>query len=179
MDCYEKFEFIKGERNVDIPVSFSLVYNNFTRELIHEYKFYGRNYYYKIFVEILANRFKDSIYDVDTIIAIPMTGREKAKRGFDQIEIIAKELALALGISYLEGALKKTKETKRQVSLGYQERLENLEDSFELVKDISTKKILLIDDIITTGATINEVNKALIKGEPQSVQGLTITSARL
>jgi len=178
-DCYDKFEFINGKRDVDIPVSFPLVYNNFLRKVFHQYKFNGRNYYYKIFVEILVNSFKDSSNDVDTIVAIPMSGREKAKRGFDQIEILVKEVAKSFDVFFLEGALKKVKETKRQTGLDYKERSENLKGCFELSKDISARKILLIDDIITTGATINEAYRALSVGQPISIQGLTITSARI
>ena len=87
-----------------------------------------------------------------------MHTKRKRKRGYNQAEIIAKHLGKALGIKVDSKAVVRVKETTHQKTLNDQERRENLKQAFCVTKDLSEfKNLLIVDDIYTTGSTINEI----------------------
>lgn len=182
-ECMSKFEFVDGKRKTDggLEVHFPLVYNRFFRKVFNDYKFNNRIYYYKFFADFLYNSYKETKTVADSIVCVPMDSISTSKRGFNQGELLAERLSELTGVEYLKDAVLKVRKTKKQSSLDYSERLKNPIDSYIFNKDfqIDGKKILLIDDIITTGATINEVYKILTAMNPESVVGLTLTSAKL
>jgi ComF family protein len=98
----------------------------------------------------------------DMLIPVPMFRSDKRKRGYNQSELIAKELGKRLGIPVCN-AVEKTVQTRSQKELGYKERLVNLKGAFA-VKDaglVSGKTVVIIDDICTTGSTLAEISKIL------------------
>jgi len=115
---------------------------------------------------------------VNLITAIPLHPDRKNKRGFNQAEIIAKELARLSDTPYGE-TLTRTINNKNQASIkDKEERLRNLENIFQIAPKYKTKtlpsKILIIDDVTTTGATLNECAKVLKKHGVKEVIGLVI-----
>lgn len=109
------------------------------------------------------------------LIPIPMHIKKKRKRGFNQSEEIAKLISETTGIK-LSTTLIKIKETKPQMELNRKERLENIKNCFTIIdkKEIENKTILLLDDVYTTGTTMDECAKILKENGTKEVWGITI-----
>ncbi len=99
--------------------------------------------------------------EIDAVTAVPMGRLEQFKRGFNQSEVIAKHIARALGLEYIK-LLYKCKENRVQHTLNRAQRFDNVKGVFSAKDTKGIKTVLLVDDIITTGATLNECTKALM-----------------
>jgi competence protein ComFC len=112
---------------------------------------------------------------IDMISAIPLSSSRKSERGFNQAEILAKPIARTLNLPYSEKSVYRDKHTSSQVGLSVKERQHNMKDAFkadpQIVKD---KSLLLIDDVATTGATMDACAKALLEAGCRQVFGLTL-----
>ena len=153
-------------------------YKELIRKLIIQYKFNNKSYLYKTFCEfIVKNKIAfDFIKSYDIIIPVPMHNRKKALRGYNQSELIAKELAKTAKIKIFTDVLIKTKNNKVQSSLNKQDRKNNVKDVYKLVKKekIYNKKVLIFDDIYTTGATIEACKKEILTANVKSIGILTL-----
>jgi ComF family protein len=98
----------------------------------------------------------------DLVVAMPMHWRKRWERGFNQAELLARPIARFYGVKLSRG-LRRSRYTKPQASLGQQERLANLENSFSIRNPaaLAGKRVLLIDDVFTTGATLRAATAAL------------------
>lgn len=101
---------------------------------------------------------------IDCLVPVPLYYKKKKRRGYNQSELLAMELSRNLGIEMC-CVLDRVRDTKVQSNLKPKERMENVKGAFRLREDIDIqgKKILLVDDIYTTGSTINECSKVLKK----------------
>lgn len=155
-----------------------LKYEGIVRNKIIEYKFKEKAYLYKTLEKIILNDEKiySFIEKYDIIIPIPLHRKRKGERGYNQTELIAKELAKDLNLSLESKILKKIRDTKKQSTLTKKERIKNVENAFVLTNTakLKNKKILLFDDIYTTGSTLNECSKLLRKAEVKEISILTI-----
>jgi len=185
-ECKGNLDFVNKEVSIDSPyikfVYFSLLYNRFVREMMKEYKFNGKNYLYKPFAEMMVKTIYEKGIDknIDLIAYIPTHRRKKALRGYNQAELLARHISETLNIPLLKDNLIKIKWTNDQSHLDKIGRLKNLEDSFCIKEpnEIYNKKILLIDDVITTGTTMIECSKVLINNKAKKVIGLALTSSK-
>lgn len=183
-DCRSNLEYLNREitlKNFYVDkIIYSLFYNRFIKEKIYAYKYYDENYMYKALGEILLKTIKEkSLEDtIDIITYVPLHRRRKALRGYDQSELISKYISKKLQIPFSKGNLIRTKYTKSQTQLNKNERIRNLEKAFRIKdnREFLNKEILLIDDIITTGTTINECSKVLKESGSKRIIGLAITS---
>ena len=126
----------------------------------------------------MSERFEKQIrkWGVQTIIPIPMDRRKKRKRGYNQAEILAQELGRMTGIPVETRLLRKRKASVPQKRLSRSGRARNLEHSFEVERKTTLpERVLLVDDIYTTGNTVNEASKALKKAGVDMVFFLTIS----
>jgi ComF family protein len=111
------------------------------------------------------------------LIPIPMHWHKKNIRGFNQTEIIGEKLAKMIGWKYISNLLLKKSKSLPQVGLKSEVRRENLSGVFEInpeIKISKTSKILLFDDVLTTGSTIIEATKVLKSSGFNNITGLTI-----
>ena len=108
------------------------------------------------------------------IIPVPLSQKRLKWRGFNQAEEIAKNLSMYLQIPLFNNILTKNKETFFQSRLSKEERENNLISSFSCNKQIKNEKVLLVDDIYTTGSTMEECAKTLKKAGAIKVIGITI-----
>lgn len=118
---------------------------------------------------------KDEFSEADVIIPVPLHKKDKRRRGYNQSFLLAKKLSKALGIPAEKDALQKVKHTKKQHKLSYSERISNVEKAFA-VGDKSAvlgKKVILVDDVFTTGSTMKNCAEALKSAGASRVLGLT------
>ncbi|NIO48000.1 MAG: hypothetical protein GTN73_00965 [Candidatus Aminicenantes bacterium] len=118
-------------------------------------------------------------WKVDVVVPVPLHPKRKKKRGFNQAQIIAEELARIKGIELQDGLLVKTRNVPPQTSLRIEERVRNVTGVFGVVKGekIRGKVVLLVDDVYTTGSTIRECSSALRNAGVKEVKALTVAQA--
>lgn len=119
------------------------------------------------------------IQEIDFIIPVPLSDKKLYQRGYNQSEKIAEGLSEILKIPYLPDALVRHKHTQSQASLALKERIENVKDAFSLKCPEKLKgcHVLLLDDVMTTGSTLESCIQTLQKAESISVSVLTMAYA--
>ena len=145
--------------------------------LIMQLKYFDKQYLAEVFSNSLANLYWKNYFNADYICYVPMTEKAKRKRGFNQGELIAKALSIKINIPVKE-VLIKFRETPRQAKLTREQRLKNLKGCFKAQpkKEIIGKTILLVDDVMTTGATSETVAEVLKRKGANAVYLLTVAS---
>jgi ComF family protein len=148
---------------------------------IHALK-YDKKFPVGIFLgKILAAEFKlNKInWNFDLIIPIPLHQLKKAERGYNQAYYIAKGVGSNLKVKVSDRAVKRIKYTESQTTMNLNEREENISGAFKIKnqKTISGKNILLLDDVITTGATISECGKMLLESGANKIYAASIAIA--
>jgi len=128
-----------------------------------------------ILADFFVNRELSDYFIGAAVIPVPMRRKKLRTRGFNQAELIASEFAKRTGIQYLP-VLEKIKDTESQVELERFERLENMKGAFiaRPMPSLGERKIILVDDVATTGATLNECAKALRVNQPAEIWGLVV-----
>ncbi|MDP2777980.1 MAG: ComF family protein [Anaerolineales bacterium] len=120
---------------------------------------------------------KDLNWQIDLIVPIPL-GRQRFKeRGYNQVGMIAKPLALALNLRYAPNELLRRKETRSQVGLTKVERKANVQNAFQAGVGVIGKSILVMDDVSTTGSTLSSGAEALYSSGAKDVYALTVARA--
>ncbi len=110
---------------------------------------------------------------IDAIVPVPLHKKRYAERGFNQAEKIAEVLSVSTGIPVLRGAVRQ-RETIQQATLSKQEREKNVDAAFLGLPAVAGKRILLVDDVFTTGSTMQECAKALRKAGAIDVEGFSL-----
>lgn len=142
-------------------VHFSMYYNDYFRDMIYELKYKRKKYVATAIYSIIRSQveFVVKSQKVEYIICVPTSKERIRDRGFDQVELIFEKF------NYPFLKIKKIKNTKKmsKLSKSYQKNL-NILQSFDVKNlNLSNKTVLIVDDIITTGATVNEIKKCLEK----------------
>lgn len=164
--CHECAEIIprygqtsKTEGRITVSV---LPYEKHIRRAMSKFKFRNKKYYGYTFGEVLYTRIRDAEWydDIDCITCVPMKGR---KRLYNQSAVIAGHVAKSMNIPFAENALVKIKDNPPFYKLGRNERLKLIKGAFDIGDDLSFvgKRVLLIDDIYTTGVTVGECRRVL------------------
>lgn len=151
------------------------LYTGKMRETIHAVKYQNKREYLEYFAKEMAESLKKEIvnWKPEIIMPIPMHASSKSVRGYNQAEILAVYLGRELGIPVERKALKKVRKTANQKELDHRSRRTNLKDAFEVhlphgQKQI-WKKVLLVDDVYTTGSTLDEAARMLRKSGVRDV----------
>ena len=148
-------------------------YEGQIRKLILDYKFNEKSYIYLTFVNFLLKDKKifKNIQNYDTIIPVPISRKRQKTRGYNQSLLIAKEISKQAKLDLVNNCLIKTKNIIEQSKLTKEEREKNIQNVYKLENKqlIKNKKILLNDDIYTTGSTVNECSKILKQGNPNKI----------
>lgn len=145
---------------------------------IYQFKYHNRRYYGLYYADELYRCHEETIrqWGIDVIIPVPLHRKRKRKRGYNQAEIVARQLGKRMGILVDTRAVVRSKYTTAQKELSHSERKQNVRDAFEVVRmKEKVKNILIIDDIYTTGSTINELSRILRKKGDFRVFFLTIS----
>lgn len=153
-------------------------YEGFIRKLLLDYKFRDKAYLYKTIVKIILKQ--ENLFEIlksyDTIIPIPISKKRRKDRGYNQSELIAKEIADIINLEYKNNCLVKIKNIIEQSKLNKEQRILNIRDAYVLQNgsELKNKKIILFDDIYTTGSTANECSRLLKNANPKGICVLTI-----
>ncbi len=157
--------------------------NNIAKKLIRQFKYppYLKDLS-KTIASILLEHFilcqknKDIFWENSVLVAVPLHKKKIKTRGYNQSEELAKELSVVLKVPVLLDVLIKTKQTKPQMELSKEDRHKNLSDSFATAnaEKIKNKKVFLVDDVYTTGSTMEECAKVLRKAGAKQVWGIAI-----
>ncbi len=140
-------------------------YESLVRKLILRYKFSSQAYLNHFFAQMIAKNVENRklLQQYDIIIPVPMHQKKMQKRGYNQTELVTNELSRILKIPAKNDILLKVFNTVTQSKLGGKARQSNIQHAFFVKKDIEVegKKIILLDDIYTTGATSQECSRVL------------------
>ena len=156
----------------------ALKYENAVREKIIKYKFNEKSYLYKTFAKIIIKNKKIyrflKLYDI--IISVPMHKHKKSVRGYNQSELIAREIAKQMELKFEKDILVKQRKTEVQSTLTKTQRIKNVKGVFFITDftKVRGKKVILVDDIYTTGSTVNECSKVLKRAGAKEICVVTI-----
>lgn len=149
--------------------------------LIHTLKYDGKLYVGKFLGQLIAVELKEKLqsWNCDIIIPVPLHPVKRAERGYNQSDFIAKGISSILKIPVSTKILKRKRFTQSQTTMTLTERKENIEGAFSLRNGVSVtgKKIILLDDVITTGATISECGRVLLNAGAEKVFALSAAIA--
>ena len=154
-----------------------------TKKIIHQFKYqpYIKNLAKNLadlLIEhfVLAKNNTEEIWVNSILIPVPLEKKKLKSRGYNQAEELAKKLSEILKIPLISNNLIKIKRTQPQIKLSSKEREENLKNAFlvEKAAEIKNKKIFLVDDVYTTGSTMEECSKVLKDAGVRQVWGIAI-----
>lgn len=157
------------------------LYDGVLKELIHEFKYNGKDYLgrslSRLMIEFIKE-FKVPLDYVDLIVPVPLHKARLREREFNQAQVLSKHVAGEFNKKMLEDALTRNRYTKTQTELEQNLRLLNVQDSFSAARsqDIKGANILLVDDVLTTGATSSEAAYTLKKCGANIVFVLTLAN---
>ena len=142
--------------------SAAVVYNEKARKIVYDLKYAGKGYLAKNVAAIMRGSV-ENLGDHDIMIPVPMHKDKQKTRGFCQTTLICERLSEDTGIPLVKGKLVRARNTKPMSGLEPLERKKNIRDAFSVTGagEISGKRILLIDDLLTTGSTADECSRIL------------------
>jgi ComF family protein len=156
-------------------------YTGTIKKLIHEFKYSGKDYLGYPLGKLMHTFIQDyqlPIKHLDLIIPIPLHKSRQREREFNQAGILSREIAREFNKKVLTDVLLRIKPTKTQTELTFQERCQNVKESFSVIKPelVKDTNLLLIDDVLTTGATSSEAARCLKEAGARKVLLLTLAS---
>jgi ComF family protein len=148
------------------------------RQALHRLKYYRDIALGEVLARDLVSYLKELDWSIDLVSPVPLGVARLAERGYNQAALLARPLALAAGLAYRPRALWKVRDTPTQVGLSLEKRRSNVVNAFCAKREIvSLKNVLVIDDVTTSGATMNACALALLTAGAAQVYGLTLARA--
>jgi len=165
----------------ELPFAFQrarspFVYHGNVRDAIRALKYQNAQYVAQALAHYMANCYLAEGFDCDLMIPVPLHPKREQERGYNQAELLALPLAQMLGLPLVTDVLFRKHETPSQTQLNRKEREGNLKSAFRANKKskILGKTVLLIDDVFTTGATMDACSDVLVKAGAKRVFCLTV-----
>ncbi len=145
------------------------------QDAMYRFKFKRLASYSDFFAWEMVKAVKSAYYDkdIDGIVYVPMHTFKKLRRGFNQSELLAKKLSSLLGIALYKDVLSVKYRSKKQHKMLLKDRFKNVKGMYSFNKTVTGKNILLVDDIKTTGATIDECSKQLLLAGADNIYCVT------
>lgn len=157
------------------------IYDDHCSHLIKAFKYESRPELGKMLGQLLGMQLETFPHarKIDAICAIPIDPRKEAQRGFNQTEVLAEQVARVLGLPYQSDRLLLTRRNRDQIGLSVEQRYQNVRGIFKLADaaEFKGKNVLLVDDVTTSGATLNSAAVALLSAGAGSVAAATVAMA--
>jgi competence protein ComFC len=175
-NCFElNLEFTSARAGVQ--------YAGLVKEVIHRFK-YGRNEWFEPFLaELLIEAAVPELRfeSVDLIVPIPLHPRKRRGRGFNQAERIGARLAQASGVAFDVKMMERVRDTNSQAGLDRDDRIENVKNAFKYIgaERLKGQRVLLVDDVLTTGLTASSCAKELLRNGAREVRVWTVARGGL
>ena len=173
-DCQKQQHYFKMNRSV-------MVYDAGVKKMLYELKYNHRKEVAAFLGKEMARELKDYIWGlkIQGIVPIPLHGSKKRERGYNQAELIAAAMGKETGIRVYGNYLIRSEDTRPQKELNDMERKNNVKNAFHMGQnEVQLKRIMLVDDIYTTGATLDAATRALQKKGEVEVYGVTTCIGR-
>ncbi len=153
-------------------------FDDYYQKLIHRFKYDKKIPLGKRLAQSLAKVVAqdEDFVNCDLVIPVPLHRARHRERGFNQSEVLAEGVSQAINVSLAKEILKRKKRTKDQTYLNVQQRTENVRDAFVVTQPerINNRKVILVDDVITTGATLNECARMLRQAGAKEIFAVTL-----
>ena len=148
------------------------------RRAVHALKYEGARVLSAPLGKLLASSWRDRAIPVDLVIPVPLHRQRLRQRGYNQSLLLAQDLAQRLDLPLSHNSLIRARNTPSQVGLSRHERWDNVRGAFRTIsQEPAGARVLLIDDVMTTGATLRACSLSLEKGGAEEVVCLTLTRA--
>lgn len=144
---------------------------------LYRFKYGGRAEYAAYYAQAACERWEDKIKETgaEALVPVPLHASRRRKRGYNQAEELARELSVRTGIPVRTDLVKRAKKTKPLKMLNVSERQNNLKKAFLFTQnDVKLKAIIIVDDIYTTGTTLDAVSDVCHKAGISRIYGLTV-----
>jgi len=183
-ECYKELKFSNNrkttyKRNQGVyydGIFGTFEYDGKIKELIRKYKYQHKAYLFRTFSKLMFKTLRDDKIDGDIILSVPLHRQREWQRGYNQAHLLAKEISKMTNIEYDKKILRRVKITNCLALCNKKQRRSIIKGAFLIntPQKIKNKKVILIDDVFTTGATINECSKVLKQNGAKKVIGLVI-----
>ena len=145
------------------------------KELVYSLKYRNVRASAPRLAELMSAHFMERSISADVIVPVPLHPSRERERGYNQSELLAQGISKSIGIPMTVGALARVRNTPPQVSMATpEERRRNVIGAFECVEDVVGRRVLLVDDVVTTGATVAECSAQLRKAGATSIWILSL-----
>lgn len=152
--------------------------DNPLRSAIHDFKYNNHRALTPALGEILVASYRRHQLEVEVIVPVPLHELKLKERGYNQSELLARQLGQALNLPVNVTTLRRARKTESQMTLKADERLKNVANAFSCAdRNLDRRHVLLVDDVCTTGSTLDACAVALKAGGAASVWGLTLAKA--
>jgi ComF family protein len=148
------------------------------RKAIHAFKYEHRPELAAVLASLLSGYLSAHPLPVDVLAAVPLHSTRERMRGYNQALLLARALGAQTHLPVWEGALTRVRETRSQIELDAAERHANVQGAFDADAHVDGARVLLIDDVCTTGATLDACSVALKQRGAKSVWGLALARGR-
>lgn len=156
------------------PVFF---YEGAIKNALYDFKYNNQRDYAEFFADCMYLHYREELkkLKIDGIVPVPVHPHKKKKRGYNQAELLAKALSKRLGIMIYPNYLERDIDTNPQKELNDKARMKNLKNAFKIGQNtIKLKKILLVDDIYTSGATVEACTRVLMSSGAEDVYYISV-----
>lgn len=190
--CFDEVPWLLGQQHIQWNSSQEKVwfnevvgvcqYTGMVKEALVRYKFADRAAYHRLMAELMFARIANvQAYRQAQIIApVPLHASRELERGYNQACLLSQKLGKKTGISHNPHLLLRTRNTQRQSSLSRRERGNNVREAFSVTRqeDVQGKTIILVDDVFTTGSTLNECSRVLKTAGAEKVLVLVFATGK-
>ncbi len=145
--------------------------------MVHQFKFHQKLAFGRLLGTLISHKIQNLPVKPDCILPVPLFKSRLRHRGFNQSIELANVLSRALQIPVLTNHVVRTRNTETQTGLNAKQRRKNIKGAFEMVKPVLVKHVAIVDDVITTASTVNELARILKRGGTERVDVYSVARA--